>query len=213
MPTARQLQAMNLYAGLMQEIKIRFQSIDFAVNGGMQSISPNIIQEFGFLQLRFICELIAFGCLVAHGDIRAAQAPRLIKEYAADKIIQELDRLHPKFFPRPVTISPTPEGFHTEDREANALTKTEIATLYGRCGNFLHRGNLKKMLSATAPLQVNFPEIAKWTNKIVALLDTHHIASFDNRLHFFCQMLPPGQPVSVALAESPPPLETSSDGR
>jgi hypothetical protein len=212
-PTEKQNEAMNLYVALMQEIKIRLHYIDHSINGGLPLYPGPIIHEFGFLQLRFICELIALGCLAAHGDLQGAQAPKLLKEFAADKIVDALDQLHPNFFPRPVTISRVGEGMHADPRIADALTKEQIPILYGRCGNNLHRGNVKKLLSAKTPLQTNFPEIGNWCNKIIALLDNHHIASVDNRFHFFCIMGQHGQPVSVAIAESPPQSPTSESAR
>src|SRR5690242_15713425 len=68
MPTKSQNDAMNLYAGLMTEIKVRINAIN---TGTMNQIPvpPPLVKEFCFLQIRMICELVALGCLVAHGDI------------------------------------------------------------------------------------------------------------------------------------------------
>jgi hypothetical protein len=67
-----------------------------------------IVREVRFLQLRMLCELIALACLMAHGDIPAVQASKkLSKEYSADKIIGQLDALHPNFYPYPVLVTVT----------------------------------------------------------------------------------------------------------
>src|SRR5689334_21938045 len=90
---------MNLYAGVMEEIKIRLSSLDIAFAGGFQ-IPGALVREYCFLQFRMVCELIALACLTAHGDIEATT--KLRKEWEADKIIKQLEALHPSFYPWPV---------------------------------------------------------------------------------------------------------------
>ncbi len=60
--------AMSLYANLMEEAKIRIDALNMGLNGSVV-VPGQIIREFYFLQLRMLCELIALGCLVTHGDI------------------------------------------------------------------------------------------------------------------------------------------------
>jgi hypothetical protein len=95
-PTKQQLEASNLYADLLEEAKIRIFSIDAAINGRTALPAP-LVREYSYLQLRMLCELIALGCLTAHGEIKATQAAKLQKEYAADEIIKRLEDLHPNF--------------------------------------------------------------------------------------------------------------------
>ena len=82
MATKRQLSAMDLYANLMAEVKVRMTSIEMACSGQTGLPGP-LVREFCFLQLRLICELIALGCLTAHGDIKATQSKKWGKEYSA----------------------------------------------------------------------------------------------------------------------------------
>jgi hypothetical protein len=56
-------------------------------------IAVPLLREYGFLQLRMLCELIALGCLVAHGDIEETKAPVLQNEYKAGVIVKRLERL------------------------------------------------------------------------------------------------------------------------
>ncbi|HXS41894.1 MAG TPA: hypothetical protein VN766_17020 [Stellaceae bacterium] len=196
---------LDLYCALMEEVKLRILSIDtIMLNGAALKLPGAIAQEFGFLQVRLACEVIALACLVAHGDIKAAQAPKVMKEWAADKIMAELDRLHPRFFPRPITATRTPQGqLHIQERRAEVLTKEEFTKLYARCGGFLHRGSAKKLLAARQPIQIQFPELAKWRDKMLALLDTHHILSLDGQHHILCNIAPFGEPVTAAFATTP----------
>jgi len=79
----------------MQEVRVRIAAIDSGTGGYLLTIPPQIVREHCYLQLRMICELIAFGCLVAHGEIKEVQQPKLQKEYAANKIMEELENCIP----------------------------------------------------------------------------------------------------------------------
>jgi hypothetical protein len=207
---------LDLYVALMTEVKIRIQALDLAAGpaGGMRAFSGVLVQEFCFLQLRMACEVIALACLVAHGEINATKAPKLLKEYAADKIMAALDKLHPRFFPRPIAVNRMGQGIDiVEVKSGTALTKGEFATLYGRCGAYLHRGNVKKLLSTKTPLQTNFPEVVKWRDRVIALLSVHHVASFDNNRHILCHMGDAAVSVNAVFAESPLLLSGPSGDR
>jgi hypothetical protein len=84
MKPSKYRQALDTYSWLMDEAKQRLSAVDTALAG--QTGLPNgAIIEFCFLQLRMLCELIALGCLTAHGDL---QAGKLKKSHKADQIIR-----------------------------------------------------------------------------------------------------------------------------
>jgi hypothetical protein len=203
----QQQDAINRYAALLEEAKLRLSSIAGAI-GGSTGLPGPLVQEFSYLQLRMLCELIALGCLTAHGEIAETQVAKLQKEWSADRIVSRLEALHPNFYPHPVRLTISPDRVHMDRLESGFLTKTELITLYGTCGDRLHRGTLKKLLANTPQTQpANFDDIATWTNKIITLLNQHHIASFDNLSHFICMLKrsdAEGQ-AQVALALSPLP--------
>jgi hypothetical protein len=92
------------YCNLMEELKARhaiIRSILEEARHGRFALSPYILGELCFLQLRMICELIALGCLLIHGDIPATRTNRMQKAYGADWIIGRLEELHPSFYPLP----------------------------------------------------------------------------------------------------------------
>ena len=92
-------EAMDAYSVLMHEAKARLLAMDTALEGktGLPEVA---VREYCFLQLRMLCELIALGCLTAHGDL---QTGKLKDEYKADKIIKRLQQLHPDFYPYAAT--------------------------------------------------------------------------------------------------------------
>ena len=90
------------------------------------------IHELCFLQLRMLCELIALGCLTAHGDLETG---KLKKAYEADEIIGRLQRLHPHFYPH--AARQTKQG---PDRYDAILLKD----------GFLTKGNLRSFTGDVA---------------------------------------------------------------
>jgi hypothetical protein len=133
-------QALDLYSELMEEAKFRLLAMDKALEGDTGLPEAAII-EFCFLQLRMLCELIALGCLMAHGDLKTG---KLKNAYEADKIIRRLHDLHSKFYPFAATLDL--DQYQVRPK-LGGLTKEELAKLYWRCGNVLHRGSFKALLS------------------------------------------------------------------
>ena len=192
---------------LLEEAKIRIASIEAAISGRTGLPAP-LVREYSYLQLRMLCELIALGCLTAHGEIKATQAAKLQKEYAADRIIKRLEDLHPNFYPHAIRATVRQGHVHLDRLESGFLTKAELIKLYTKCGEQLHRGSLKNLLASTRQTQPpNFADIADWTNKIIALLNEHHIASVDNLSHFICVLkhTQSNDHAAVAIALSPLP--------
>ena len=101
MSPSKYREALDAYSGLMEEAKYRLQAMDAALIG-ITKLPRGAVVEFGFLQLRLLCELIAVGCLTAHGDLATGE---LRKAYEADKIIKRLQRLRPKFYPLGATLT------------------------------------------------------------------------------------------------------------
>jgi len=163
------------YCRLMREIKMRLDSIQTTLLG-KNPFQAFIAFEHCYLQLRMICECIALGCLSVHGDIPATQSKRLTKEYAADDILTELEKLHPRFYPTPVFIEELEvERKLFKVRPANItdyLTKSALLALYRECGGILHRGTMRKMRSGTTD---DWDRVTEHTRRIINLLDQHLI--------------------------------------
>ena len=178
-------QAMQSYADLMEEIKSRLEGLNAAVNG-RTALSPQLVKEFGYLQLRMICELIALSALIAHGDIPATQKGELRTAWAADRIVKALTELHPDFFPVPDRKEHQGNGhIHMAEAPPGALTKEELITLVGRAGSILHRGHIKALMKTKSPVQHRYDDIVGWGMKIVALLEQHRILFADGRRVYY----------------------------
>ena len=71
---AEPLTPLELYIGLMEEVKLRSRAMESYFFGQATMVHGQLTREFCFLQLRMIFEVIAIGCLVLHkhtSDTRA----------------------------------------------------------------------------------------------------------------------------------------------
>ena len=185
-PTARQSEAAKTYAKLLNEARTRILGIDDALIGATALPTPLAI-EFGYLQLRMLCELVALCCLVAHGDIEAVNARKLQKQYAADFIFKHLEALHQNFYPHPVNVTTTSTSLHLDRLETGFLSKLELLTLYHECGGRLHRGSIAKFQSsAPRAHDADLSVLRMWRDKVLLLLKEHHVASRNNTSHLIC---------------------------
>jgi hypothetical protein len=167
-------EAMDAYSILMHEAKRRLIAMDTALVG-RTGLPNGTICEFCFLQLRMLCELIALGCLTAHGDLETG---KLKEAYQADRIIRRLEQLHPKFYPYAATDGET----GTELKEGS-FTKEELMKLYWKCGDVLHRGSIQTLWSRLRYADA-VEEIRTWKEKIEALLSDHAIFMADGKNHY-----------------------------
>ncbi|MDR3450929.1 MAG: hypothetical protein P4M15_14525 [Alphaproteobacteria bacterium] len=203
MPTQADLDAARTYTSIMEEAKFRALSINRLT--GPIALSAPLAREFCFLQLRMLCELIALGCLVAHGDIEETKSPQLQKSYNAGDIVKLLEKLHPNFYPSPRKPVFSPGHVHLEDYDGEYLTKDELLTLYGRCGDALHRGSLRNLLNRKSQPPADFQDIQRWGQKILNLLSFHIISRVGGNFHLVAALeaAQVGGNVLVSVAEAP----------
>jgi hypothetical protein len=177
MVTAKQQQSIDLYQALMSEARYRIDIFNFILAGGTQ-LPDAIVQELCYLQIRMLCETIALGCLVAHGDIVQLQIKQFEKEWSAERIIERLERLNPDFFPQQMELSRNGKNVSiSANTKPNALKKDELTTLWNKCGGLLHRGTLKKLTSFDPKKhgKINVADISESVQKIEDLLGSHLI--------------------------------------
>lgn len=179
MIAATQNQIISNYAALMEEVKERISWLNVLLSGGLGSLPNPALQEFGFLQLRIICELIALSCLTAHGEIPETKGKRLQEEWNATNILKRLEHLHSDFYPKPINIVTNgPGDKHIEFIDSGFLTKADLISLYGRAGDLLHRGSIAKLLQPASPWPPNMDEIREWGQKDRQALNGPHHRSF-----------------------------------
>lgn len=179
MPSEKQRATMKVYAGILGEARSRLEMLESLFNG-VYPIPPIAVREFSFLQLRMLCELIALGCLAAHGDIAETHTKRFREEWSAEKILRGLERLHPMFFPEAMEQLPGDGAMKSRLKSAsNFLTKPELVQLYNKCGEALHKGTIARLTKRPADRNPDNSDVVQWTTKAHRLLGIHSIHLFD----------------------------------
>ena len=196
----RQKEIVRTYSVLMDEVKSRLSWISYVV-GGHSGLDPVVARESAHLQIRMICELVALGCLVAHGDIEEATAPKLLGMWNASALLKALEAVNPSFFPRPQAPPVrTTEGWHFPDVQVECLTKDQFVTLYGRSGDVLHRGNLKNLLIEKRTLDGEMVDVVAAYEALAKLLYVHRISMLDGSVQFVCLLEGDGGKVRTVFA-------------
>ena len=167
------------YLALMEEAKSRF----FVINNTYQNehkYPPAIVSEICYLQFRLLCEIIALGCLLVHGDIPHPKA--LQKAYNPTKIMKHLEKLNPHFYPQPIKhtlkdnkheLAATPNIPH--------LSKSDLIKLWNKSGDLLHRAPLTKLGKPPRTDVQKFSDIFEWSGKLTGLLNSHWITLTENQ--------------------------------
>lgn len=172
------------YAEVMQEVKRRTTVIYSFLEGKTNGIYRATHIEIMCLQIRKILELIALGSLVANQKIFKKNLQNLQKMWNAKLILQDIERLNPDFYPKPINeVMSEQDGVKNELLEIKDgfLTQKEFVFVYEKCGRILHAEN-----PLGTGLDYNYYEhhIPKWMQKIKVLLNSHSIKLLnDNNLY------------------------------
>lgn len=188
------------YTDLMQEIKERLYVVEDVLSGRTALQGP-LAHEFCFLQLRLICECIAYACVIAHEYIQELTAQKVQKAWSADSLMKALDRLHKNFYPRPVKMTVT-DKVQLEEIESPYLTKAELKKLTGICGDKLHRGSPEKYRYNPTPdhLTADRQTIVDYGNKVFRLMESYVMSDRNNARYILCRFRERGVPVEVWFA-------------
>lgn len=133
-PTENQKKAINAYAALMEELRERLYVIRTCLSGESH-LSYTMAFEFACLQVRIICEIIALGCLILHGDIKQTRTQKFSKAYSADKIMLALEKLHGDFYPKPFNYEEDEHGRRFRNADYD-ISKEDLLNCTGRAPNF-----------------------------------------------------------------------------
>jgi hypothetical protein len=206
------LGSIRLYRGVMELIKIRqdrsryFQ--EWCQSTKFKYIPGGMGIEFLYLQLRMICESIALACLIAHHDIRETQSNKLFNNWSAAQIMDQMERIHKDFYPRPVEQILDTDGkvIGVSSIKNGYLTSDRFLSLYAECNAELHLGSLKKNLQPLKEGPLKVDPIILWHNEIMALLNIHWIPLADGKGQLWTIMQTnPQNRVRVDLYRDGPP--------
>jgi hypothetical protein len=206
MDTTSRAKIIETYKDLMREVLFRIEYINTIIEG--KSGIPHVLaSEIAYLQLRMICEIIAIGCLVAHGDLPATHTKKLQETWEPHKILAASQRLRSYFYPISLMSDSLKDGVAVFPiRESGYLTKAELVKLHGLAGQVLHKGSASDVFTLSQIKHVDFREIGAWNQKICDLLSIHTIPILEGEELYLCSLRSqPNGDVRMVLASSKPP--------
>ena len=184
----RQTELQKLYLRKMHLLKWRLRAISDIREGKTKTTFRITNTEFCVLQIRKILELIALSALVSDVDIYREKLRNIDRMWNAKLILQDIERIHPNFYPYPIYVDPK-NRFQWQPRKEPYLTKDIFIAAYNRCGKFLHEdspfmGN-KEIDSAYNQI---WDDIYRWGQLIINLLQTHLVYLYNDKDIYFITM-------------------------
>jgi hypothetical protein len=180
--------AVQKYCGLMAEIKRRIAVIDAFTDGIAHAVYKATTIESIYLQFRKILESIALGSLVANKAVFSALYQDFAKYWNAELLVKDIERVNPRFYPRPIAQKPSERSGIKMDWEARGddfLTTGDLIKLYKKCGAIMHSGNPYGSQIDFAYYEKNIPY---WRERIVNLLNSHLITLVNDPNVYLIQM-------------------------
>lgn len=164
----------KIYANCMDEIKRRTHAVFAVLEGQCTTPYPITNTEFMCLQIRKILELIALASLASHKEEFARQHQKFAEMWRAKKILEDLEKLNPGFYPVPTEQVRDKNGEVSEVRAISKpyLTKADFVDVYEMCSSLLHADNPYGSPKNLAEIAASIPG---WMDKIKNLLNHHHV--------------------------------------
>lgn len=177
---------LNLYHDCLYEIKRRIEVIADHINKKITERYLIIEVETICLQFRKILEKIMLMSLVANKEAYAEQNEKFAKHYHAERIMRDLERINPDFYPVPTKRIYKENGYDEwENIESGYLTKDELIHIYEMCGGMLHAQNPFSTSKPLKEIEEKFPD---WLTKICILINHHHIKLLGGKLMVVAMM-------------------------
>lgn len=181
----RQTELLILYLRNMQKVKWRLQAIEEIKSKKRTTSFEHTNIEFCVLQIRKILELIALSSLVSDADIYKEQLNNVEKMWNARLILNDIERINPKFFPQPICIDPLNTSIWNK-RQEPSLTRDSFVRIYERCGKYLHEDSpFKTEKQIKDEYNALWNDIGTWGQLIINLLYTHVVQLYNNDRLFY----------------------------
>ena len=141
--------AAALYHSQMVEVLDRFKAIDRALGSNeLSTSSVNFDDEFMWLQIRKIVELVTFSGITADEERYAAlraeatKNPDYTQDWKVNNILPRLSTITPHYLPIPTTPAVLmATGLYSYDEIAGLRTVERFKDIYNTAGEYLHVSN------------------------------------------------------------------------
>jgi hypothetical protein len=163
----------SLYCGYLNEIRVRLEFVRSVCKGSLSVGTESHDYEVVAVNLRKVLELIAFGSLTANKAAYSAMHAGIEKKWRAKALLDDLDKIHPDFYPKPLLRPAVTEGeprrLHFDFQSTGFLTRDEFIELYDLCSKVIHTRN-----PFAAVVTVDFRiAVIEWVARIEKLLSFH----------------------------------------
>lgn len=134
---------LQAYAACMEDVLARTSLVLSITSGELRLAREDFTTELACLQLRKTLEQIGFASLTANQSVYAAVYADFSSHWNAKRLLANLDKLHPEFYPRPITPA---EGRqkgvkHFDNIQDGYLTREDFVFLYNKASEVLHTRN------------------------------------------------------------------------
>jgi len=164
----------------------------------MDTIFTKMDVEACCLQIRKILELLAMGSLVVNERLFRETSRNINSMHKAKYILNEIQELNPRFFPRP--ISPELDESDTiVDITENVLTKKLFEKIFDKCGAMLHSPN---PFGKTIDYKFYCNQIPLWLDLILNTIATHMVLFPGHEDGFIIHMNNPQKQISWTVIKS-----------
>jgi hypothetical protein len=162
----------EIYTDYVAEARMRLDVIQSFIGKRVTTGVQACDIEFVFLQFRRILELIAFASLAANKDAYSAVRQKFAEEWRAKRILDELEKVNPKFYPAPHDLpqETAPGVKHFPHPSGEYMSKEDFVALYDAASDLMHTRN---PFTAKDPnVQITYP-VQTWVSRIQRLLWWH----------------------------------------
>lgn len=199
-----QLSGVQIYCNCLEEVKQRIETVQAIVNKRAQTDAfghKRFLDEFLCLQIRNILELIAFGSMSSNIALYQREFQKYRGDWNAKRILENLERINPQFYPEPLKQSPNSIEGQTalEVVTDGFLTKSEFIFLYNTCSKMIHSPN--PFRNEREP---DFKRtIDDWMHRIASLLWFHQMKLIEEDCSWLIYLVHPETKRSHAIKTVP----------
>jgi len=170
----------TMYANCMEEVKRRTGIVSAIASGQLQVPgSDDYPIELACVQLRKSLELIAFASVTTNSEKYSAAYADFAQHWNAKRLLKNLAKLHPAFYPVPVKDLGMKDGSrHVEPIKDGYLTQEDFILLYDRSSEVMHARNPFRTDSAIIDFKHSFGD---WVKRIQTLLNIHYVQPVDSK--------------------------------
>jgi len=165
----------TIYANCMAELKGRLNKVKKLLD---KNFSMDIfLLEFICLQFRKICELFAFGTLIASKDLYKQVRKDFGNDWNFSRILETVKKINPRYFPKPLKYEGNKKFMAITN---DFLLQKDIIAIYNECSNMIHAQNHFKDLKNFYPNNDKERDgwtnkFKEWKNKFIRLFNCHTI--------------------------------------